>query len=210
MTGMSDDLDITVVIPTIPPRAHLLQRAVSSVLMQTLRPKAIIIQQDIDHEGAWVTRDLGLQAVRTPLVAFLDDDDAFKPNHLAMLAAAVEDGADYAWSYYELIGSSGESYGDEDPILGHFGRQFDPANPHQTTITVLVRTEIAQSVGFRPPPGLGSVDGQRYGEDFAFTLGCLSAGARFCHVPARTWYWHHHGRGEPGMIGNTSGLPDRW
>jgi glycosyltransferase involved in cell wall biosynthesis len=162
---MTDDLDITVVVPTIPPRRHtVLNRAVHSVLNQTLPPAAVSIVPDIRREGAWATRDRGLQAVRTPLVAFLDDDDVMRPEHLARLAA-------------------------EDP--------------HQTTITVLVRTELAQSVGFRPPPSHQSVLGQAYGEDYAFTLGCVAAGARIVHLPERTWEWHHTGE-------NTSGRPDRW
>lgn len=200
---MSHPLDISVVIPTIPPRAHLLQRALASVLNQTLRPAAVIVTVDNDHEGAWATRDRGLRAVQTPLVAFLDDDDEFLPNHLAVLAAAIEDGADYAYSYYELIDQGGNNWGEQDPILGHFGRAFNPAEPHQTTITTLVRTELAQAVGFRRPPDAETVGGQTFGEDYAFTLGCVAAGAVIRHVPERTWRWWHH-------AGNTSGRPERW
>jgi hypothetical protein len=198
---MTDDLDITVVVPTIPPRRHtVLNRAVHSVLNQTLPPAAVSIVPDIRREGAWATRDRGLQAVRTPLVAFLDDDDVMRPEHLARLAALIEAGADYAFSYYELMVHGVPS---EDSVLGHFGREWDPEDPHQTTITVLVRTELAQSVGFRPPPSHQSVLGQAYGEDYAFTLGCVAAGARIVHLPERTWEWHHTGE-------NTSGRPDRW
>jgi hypothetical protein len=90
-----------------------------------------------------------------------------------------------------------------DP-LGNFGRVFDHAAPHQTTVTTLVRTELAQSVGFREFPEDGSlIEGQRRGEDHRFLVGCVDAGAKVLHVPQRTWIWNHWG-------GNTSGLPGRW
>lgn len=195
-------IDITVVIPTIPPRAELLRRAIASVLSQTLPPLAISIAVDRDKEGAPKTRDRALRAVRTPWVAFLDDDDEFFPRHLEALADyATSTGADYVFPWYQIIDGDGNEY--QDTVLGHFGKDFNPAEPHQTTITTLVRTELAREVGFYPTEDGATIDGQRAGEDFAFTLGCIAAGAKIMHLPQITWYWRHHGA-------NTSGLPDRW
>jgi glycosyltransferase involved in cell wall biosynthesis len=77
--------DITVCIPTIPPRAKMLARALESVAEQTLQPAAIIVEYDHEHTGAAATKNRALAKVTTPLVAFLDDDDHFLPHHLAVL-----------------------------------------------------------------------------------------------------------------------------
>ena len=194
---------VTVAIPSIPPRARMLARAVGSVLAQELPAAALSIAIDTQKQGAAATRDRALRAVRTQWTAFLDDDDQMQPEHLRVLMdAAQESGADYVYSYYTVAGPNGDLMPHVDP-LQHFGRPFDPARPHQTTITVLVRTELAQQVGFQDPPDGALIDGQRYGEDFAWTVGCAAAGAKFLHVPRRTWLWSHHGA-------NSSGRPDRW
>jgi hypothetical protein len=72
----------------------------------------------------------------------------------------------------------------------------------QTTVTTLVRTELAQDVGFLWPAD-SEIDGQRAGEDWEFTRGCMAYGAKISHLVEHTWLWHHDS-------GNTSGLPDRW
>lgn len=191
---------ITVVIPSIPPRAAMLQQAVASVLAQELPAAALSIAVDAEKQGAAATRDRALRAVCTEYTAFLDDDDQMQPEHLRVLMEAAEaNGADYVYSYYTVADANGRLMPHVDP-LQHFGRPFDPAKPHQTTITVLVRTELAQQVGFRDPPEGALIDGQRYGEDFAWTVGCVAAGAKVLHVPQRTWLWSHWG-------GNLSGRP---
>jgi hypothetical protein len=194
-------VDIGVVIPAHPARVRsgFLERAISSVMGQTYPATELHVAIDHQREGAWATRDRALRGVRSEWTAFLDSDDELMPQHLAVLADGVEcSGADYLFTYYQVR----DPFGRDVPVdpLGHFGRRFDPAAPHQTTITVLVRTELAQQVGFHPPPVDATVGGQRYGEDYAFTLGCVAAGAKIVHIPQRTWWWHHHGR-------NTSGLP---
>lgn len=194
---------VTVAIPSIPPRAHLLGRALASVMAQELPAAAVSIAVDTEKEGAAATRDRALRAVQTAWTAFLDDDDQMLPEHLRVLMeAAEESGADYVYSYYTVANADGMLLPHVDP-LQHFGRPFDPVAPHQTTITVLVRTELAQDIGFHTPPEGALIDGQRFGEDYAWTVGCAKAGAKFLHVPQRTWLWFHHA----GPGGNTSGLP---
>lgn len=194
--------DITVCIPTIPPRKAMLARAITSVLEQTLPAAALSVAVDTDRRGAASTRNRALEAVQTPYVAFLDDDDAFYEEHLEVLMNCVQEtGSDYVFSYYQVHGPDGLP-NSTDP-LGAFGRVFDPLAPHQTTITTLVRTELAQSVGFEEPIEGELIHGQRLGEDFKFTLGCIAAGAHIVNIPQKTWIWNHHGA-------NTSGKPDRW
>jgi len=140
---------ITVGIPSIPPRASMLARAVGSVLAQELPATAVSIAVDLGREGAAATRTRALRAVRTEWTAYLDDDDEMQPEHLrVLLAGAEESGADYVYSYYTVAGPDGTLMPHVDP-LQHFGRPFDPARPHQTTITVLVRTDALERIGER-------------------------------------------------------------
>lgn len=196
--------DITVVVPSIPPRSSMLTRALSSITAQTLQPAAVVVEIDHDRQGAAVTRTRGLNKVTTDWVAFLDDDDEFSRIHLAALrTAAEESGADYVYSYYLVKDPAGRERPDIDP-LNNLGQPFNPDDPVQTTIVTLVRTKLAQEVGFHNPPhDERLIHGQKVGEDFRFTEGCIARGARIVHLPRRTWFWHHHGR-------NTSGMPNQW
>jgi glycosyltransferase involved in cell wall biosynthesis len=193
---------ITVVIPAHPHRVRngMLARAVESIERQRLLPDDLIIEVDKEGLGAAATRQRGLEKVTTEWVAFLDSDDWMYPEHLKALAAGAKvHRADYLFSYYMVHRRDGSEWPENDP-LGHFGKPWNPAAPHQTTITTLVRTDIAQQVGFFDPPEDSTVGGHRGGEDWHFTIGCRDAGARIVHIPRRTWAWVHHGL-------NSSGLP---
>lgn len=201
---MTKRLDITVVIPAHPARVAngMLDRAVQSVRNQLLPAADISIAIDETGQGAAATRQRALDAAKTEWVAFLDSDDLFYPEHLRVLAAGARVyQADYVYSYYMVHFPDGRPWPGNDP-LGHFGKPFDPRRPHQTTITTLVRTELAQAIGFHDVPPGALIDGQHYGEDFQFTVGCADAGAKIVHIPRRTWAWVHHGQ-------NTSGTPGR-
>lgn len=195
---------ISIIIPTIPPRVDLLARAIESVERQTYRSFEILTMPDLDHEGPAVIRNRLLDEAKGDFVAFLDDDDAFLPNHLAALVACqAATNADYVYPWYQVMNRAGRV--GHDPMPAFFGKPWDNAQPHQTTIVTLVRAELAKRVRFTPgngldPNGSHTVVG---GEDYRFTLGCMKAGAKIVHHPERTWLWYHHGK-------NTSGMPDRW
>lgn len=193
--------DVTVVIPTIPPRAGRLQVAMNSVFKQTYPAAAIAVAVDHDHDGAAITRDRALDMVKTPYVAFLDDDDYFKANHLeALMETMLAEDADFVYSWYDVAGNV-------DPRAEEFGVPWDDENPKQTTITTMVKTELAQKVGFVIPEDtketLTSPDRLYAGEDWYFTQTCWKAGAKIVHRPEKTWVWNHHGL-------NTSGLGKNW
>ena len=192
---------ITVAIPTIPPRVGLLQRAVASVLLQTHPAAGLAVAVDYAKQGAPATRQRALDMVDTQWVAFLDDDDEFMPMHLETLwSAAHAYDADYVYSWFETIPAGCDPF----PARPHYLDPWDNAAPRQTTITTLVRTELAKKVGFADFDDKGElIHGQRHGEDWSFTLGCVEQGAKIHHVVAKTWYWHHDS-------GNTSGQADRW
>lgn len=200
---------IGVIIPSIPPRSSLLLRALNSVGAQTLVPSQISVAVDLEQQGAPTTRQRALDAVNPDMewVAPLDDDDEFLPFHLeALHAHAIETGADYVYSWYELIAPNGMSYGDRDPVFPetHFTNPFDPTEPIETTVTILIRRELLEAVGYHAidrPKAYAA--GASTGEDRNLTLRCIDVGATISHLVRRTWRWHHHGR-------NTSGRPDRW
>lgn len=184
---------VTLVVPTIPPRASMLARAVRSAVEQTRPPEFIFVVTDIEGEGAPATRTRGLEQVTTEWTAFLDDDDELLPQHLEKLHdCALRTGADMVFPWFVVHGGT-------DPFPQHFGRQWNRSDPHQTTITFLVRTELARKVGgfLDPEDGTDSL-GNRAGEDFRFVCRLSEAGARIVHLPERTWIYHH-------WIGNLSG-----
>lgn len=190
---------VTVVVPFHPARERngMLERAAASVRAQTV-PVELLLARDVYAKGAALTRQCGLAMVETEWTAFLDSDDEMDPDHIEqLLACAQETGADYVYPWFRVVGGS-------DPFPMFFGRPWDDAAPHQTTITILVRTGLARRVGFTAvsDDAQTAPDGNRGGEDWHFTLGCVAAGARIVHLPRVSWTWHHHTR-------NTSGLPDR-
>lgn len=192
------DPRVTVVTPFHMSRvtSGMMHRACRSVLDQTV-PVEHVAVEDVDRRGAAYTRQVGLEAVETEWTAFLDSDDEMDPDHVeSLLRCAEETGADYVYPWFRVVGGA-------DPFPMFFGKPWDDLAPHQTTITILVRTGLARSVGFTSPP-LGSMDplGNLGGEDWHFTLGCLAAGAQIVHLPRITWSWHHHSN-------NTSGTPGR-
>ena len=207
---------ITVCIPSIAPRAYLLSRAIHSVSLAADRmaltgvPVQLVVRMDTEKRGAAVTRQRALEHADTEWVAFLDDDDEMDACHLEDLYdAAQEYSADYLWSRFRIGLPGGRFREGPAPLGAGSFDQWNDAQPAQTTVTTLVRTELALDVGgFTSNAETdgdqgATIDGQRAGEDWLFTLACRAAGATFRHVPKVTWTWHHH-------ASNTSGLPDRW
>lgn len=197
----------TVVIPTIPERATLLERAVSSVTAQSARCR-IAVAEDSCDSGARATRQNGLETVTTEWVAFLDDDDELDPNHIEILLdTANRYKADFVWSRFRLRNDvKGTTTPGPYPLDVRAFEQWDDRYPVRTTITVLVRTDVAlRAGGFH-----AEIDtterlkyGQGAGEEFDFALRCRRSGAVFRHAPYETWTWHHWG-------GNTAGLARRY
>jgi len=71
---------ISVVIPTIPSRKHLLKRALKSVNNQTYKNIEILTIDNID--SATKARNRGVNNSKGQFIAFLDDDDEWIPTKL--------------------------------------------------------------------------------------------------------------------------------
>ncbi len=203
---------ISVIIPAHPARARngMLDRALASVHAQTLLPDAVHVAMDLDRQGAAATRQRALMAATTEFVAFLDSDDVFFPKHLEwLLRHQQETGADFCYSWFKVMQQFADGRTnilEDDPVfpVGHYLNPFDPDDPIETTITTLVRTELAQKVGFREL-NRGEANS---GEDRYFTLGCLAAGAKISHLVRKSWGWSHW-QLPNATPGNTSGRPTK-
>ncbi|MBD2165771.1 glycosyltransferase family 2 protein [Calothrix membranacea FACHB-236] len=108
---MNISLSISVVIPTYN-RKHIIDRALNSVLSQTLLPQEIIVVDDgsTDGTGEWIesnyinvtliklpqnrgasyARNMGILASTGDYIAFLDSDDIWEPNYLELLSFSLK------------------------------------------------------------------------------------------------------------------------
>lgn len=112
-------LTISAVIPTYN-RGHLLARAISSVLVQQAHDDELIVVDDgstddtsevikqfgslvkyilTKNEGAGAARNRGIKESTKDLVAFLDSDDEWMPNHNAILRTFMETRPDILFSF---------------------------------------------------------------------------------------------------------------
>lgn len=212
-------LTVAVCIPTIPPRRHLLRRAVASVYAQTRQPECIITEIDNEGLGAGPTRNAAWQSADTDYVAFLDDDDEFLPQHLARcMTAAKATNADVVYSWFELVGWPEATPERPDALatmqngqLVHpLGVPFGPEQARHMRrhafipITAVVRRAALEKVGGCPTPGTPEWPKEDC-EDWGLWLRLLDAGAKFVHLPERTWRCHYSVGDSP--LNSTAGKP---
>lgn len=198
---------VTVCIPTIPPREDLLQRALDSVAEQTHLPDEVIVMVDQLAQGAAPTRNAAWQAATTEVVAFLDDDDEFLPDHLELcLTAMVEQRAGLVYSWFEHIGWPEWTPDRPDalatmldgelvhPLGVPFGLEQEKHYRRYAfiPITTVVRRAMLERSGGYPSPGTPEWPRSDC-EDWGGHLRLLDIGCKFVHVPKRTWRCYHNG-----------------
>ena len=204
-TSTTDVDTVTVAIATIPGRERLLSRALLSCDRQWRQPERVLVEHDFDRTGAAATRNRMLGKVDTEWVAWLDDDDQFLPNHLAVLLDASED-ADLVYPTPRMAS------GFDPTAVVVDGRWVKPwgvpftdecafhikARGSFIPVTHMVRTEkVLEAGGF--PEGRTLPDGRYQGEDERYLIELLEAGARFKHVNEQTWLWFgSHGSNTAG------------
>lgn len=205
-----DHLTVAVVIPTIPGRERLFERAMASVRAQTRKPDQVIVERDTNRTGAAQARNRALERVDADVIAWLDDDDEMLPRHLqaCMRVLELDRSLDLVYPTPVIIGG-------KDPTATSFqgnwtlpwGIRFGPEqeahlrrNGSFIPMTHLVRMKAVQAAGGFPEGRV--LDTGRYqGEDEAYLIRLLDTGARFGHLDAKTWKWHVH-------YGNTGGRGD--
>lgn len=212
--------DVTVCVPTIPARREKLERAVRSIGDQRIGDDvrlSVSVVMDEVGEGAAVTRNRAWRNADTGWVAFLDDDDVLRPEHVERcLRRALETDADLVYPWFNIHDDAGNDITGNDPLRapvgGHYvspyGVTFDDDLQRELMtrnnfipVTVLVRRELLEAVDGFPIPNTSEWP-ESCCEDWGLWRRLLEAGARFEHLPRRTWIWTWHGR-------NTSGRPWR-
>lgn len=211
---------VLVVVPTIPARDELLRCALASVADQRLAADVkltVSVVGDDAGDGAAVTRNRAWRAgdPDADWVAFLDDDDRFGPDHVqSCLDHALTTGADLVYPWFTIRdGADNDVTGGDPlraPVNGHyvtpFGAPFTSelrdelmTRNNFIPVTVLVRRSLLAEVDGFPLPGSPEW-GDDCCEDWGLWRRLLRVGARFEHLPRRTWTWYWHGA-------NTSGKP---
>lgn len=175
-------MDITVVIPTIPGREHLLDRAVASCQAQTLDHE-IFIGVDYAGAGPAVTRNALIEDVTTEWTAFLDDDDELAPRHLEILhgiATQTMACVVYPWMYTTEGGLPAAH--NADPALARPFNEDLLRRVNYIPVTALVRTKCLKAVGGFPE--------DEDEEDHGLWLRLVEHRCVFRHTTARTWAYH--------------------
>lgn len=205
-------LTVAVVIPTIPGREQMLERALASVRGQTRRPDQVVVERDSLRTGADQARNRALERVTTDVIAWLDDDDQLLPGHLRACMRVLEQSREKPDLVYPVPSVVGGTDPTAVSVQGQWvlpwGVRFGPEQEAHLRrfgsfipMTHLVRTEFVRRIGgFRPGQNVTTEGiGRRYrGEDEDYLIRLLDAGARFEHLDAKTWTWHVH-------AGNTGG-----
>lgn len=178
---MPTSTPVTTVIPTFNDCATVLD-AIRSVLGQTAPPAEIILVDDassdgtpnlvaenfgdrvrlvrIDHGGPSRARNAGLDAAQEPYVAFLDADDVWHPEKLAMQMSILQRDSSVGLVACDWVRHS-EQWTDALPktvsesVVSY--RDMLILNRFQTS-TVVARTELVRSVGNFDPDVDGAED----------------------------------------------------
>ena len=190
--------DIAVIIPCHN-GARYLERAIASVRRQSVRVERIVVVDDastdnsaslarqcgaevIVHDrnrGPAAARNSGLKVVTEKLVAFLDADDYWTPDHLATLCPLMATGADVAFSDTDRTAGSPVRHRDGLPVGAAM----------RLTDLLLVESVVPQSgalVDRRALEAVGGYDEEfRLAEDFDLWLR-LSRGSRFVFSGEKT------------------------
>ena len=186
---MSASLQVSVVIPLYNKGPHI-QRAIESVLVQASPVSEIVIVDDgstddsvaivqaiecdlirlirQENRGVSVARNTGVQHAKCSLVAFLDADDEWLPDHVETLKrlyishrecgafasarAYGEEGQDVRPAHYRNIPG-----GEWEGVIPNYFKAALGAPPLWSS-TVMVRKDVFQEVGLFPV-------GERVGED---------------------------------------------
>jgi glycosyltransferase involved in cell wall biosynthesis len=200
----------TVVVPVYN-RAHVLKRALGSVLRQSEQDFEIVVVDDgstddpkavvdalgdgrIRHirrpnGGGGAARNTGIDAARGAFIAFLDSDDVFLPHHLAAMRKLLE-GTRGVAGYARIVvdRGGGKTLTKPPRAIGageDMGQYLLCDRGFVPTITTVVPRELAQAV--RYDPDLREAEDT----DFAIRLALAGCGFRMAEKPGAVWADHY-------------------
>lgn len=205
-------LTVAVCIPTVPGREEMLMRAELSVMSQTRQPDQFLVEVDENRTGAAATRNRLLERVETDVIAWLDDDDWLKIQHIRACMRVIENSfsVDLVYPVPQMIN------GRDPTAVTHQGRfpvspwglRFTPEMAAHIRevgsfipITHLVRTETVRKIGGFPE-GRTLDNGRYQGEDERYLIEMLKIGATFEHLDQKTWYWYVNPTSTAGKPGS--------
>lgn len=173
-----NDLDLTVVIPTIAERAPLLAEALASLEAQTLKVPHYTCYDPERYGPANVVNRL-VEQVKTKWFFRLDDDDLLDPDHFEVLSHWLDDDADIVFTWCRIEGG-GELHPPEQfqvRLQDEFGWEH-LREQNWIPCSAAIRTSLFHDLGgFREVPE----------EDWDFWQRALDHGATFSCVPTVTW-----------------------
>lgn len=138
--------------------------------------KRLLFKQLPDHPAGDVdygsrARNHGLKYASGELIGYLDDDNAWRPDHLEQLAEACRD-VDFAYSQM-IRHPAGDIIGDSPPKYG----QID-------TSLIIHKRGLPERAGMWPLPHQIKYD--KHAPDWGAVERWLAAGATWAHVPSVT------------------------
>lgn len=198
---MKPHLDVTVVIPSYNARSTI-ARAIHSVILQTQRPKEIIIVDDYSTDetyqelerilrqnlhipvsiirnhsnlGPGLSRNIGWNAANCKWIAFLDADDAWHRQKLELQFQAIDKIPDIDLICSESILFAQVQESKEFPLdLAFTNISFDSSLFRNPVLTRSV--VLKANIPFRFPKGLS--------EDYSLWLQCMNAGLKVIKLHA--------------------------
>lgn len=176
--------EIEHVIVSDGPDRQLAVRLALDLWRRPLKTRPLVFDQLPEHvRGAYVdygsrARNRALELVAGEYVAYLDDDNAWRPDHLRLLVEAIEaTGADFGYSQMIRHGV-GDVIGSPPPTEGHID-----------TSIIVHRAGLPQRCGMWPLPN--ELTGDKHAPDWGVVARWLNAGATWTHVPAITTDYYY-------------------
>ncbi len=140
---------ISVIIPTYN-RQTFLKKAIDSVSSQTYKDFELIVIEDIAQKGPAWARNRGIEKSTRPFIAFLDSDDWWDKDKLAIQIDAMQKNPQYLISHtQEIWYKNGKLLNQKKKHKKHHGYLFDKCLPLcvVSISTVMLRREVFDRVG---------------------------------------------------------------
>jgi len=125
-------------------------------------------------------RNHGLKKATGEYIAYLDDDNAWRPEHLALLVKALDDNPAADFAYTKLVTHPQATViGSDPPVYGGID-----------TSVIMHRRELLDWATWPKP---SQIVGDTHAPDWAIVAAWLAKGADWVHVPAVTVDYHYAG-----------------
>jgi glycosyltransferase involved in cell wall biosynthesis len=193
-------VNITVITPTWQRHDILVNRCLPSVAAQTVPVEHIVVSDGPDpvlqellasadvmyvevdehhtegvNVGGWA-RNRGLEFASGDLIAYLDDDNVFRPNHVELLANALIEHPDRDFAYSQMFRHGlGDVIGTEPPAYGCIDSSI-----------IMHRADTHKKFGSWPAPS-------EYHIDWQIIEAWLLGGATWVFVPEVTVDYYFRG-----------------